>query len=243
MKPSFFTKNKISSSRKSLLNEFQKEFNIRFKDINLLNQAFTHRSVTNEFSDFVMNNERLEFLGDAVLGMVTSSLLYEKYSEQPEGDLAKIKSAVVSEASLSQIATKLQISKYLLLGKGEEKSGGRNKKAILADCVEAIIGAYYLDSGYKNCRAFILKFMEDVIDGIEKNQLLKDFKTILQEYCQKTFKVCPTYELLKKTGPDHDKTFWIKVLINNMEYGTAKGKSKKEAQQNAAKIALEKIQN
>ncbi len=234
----FLIKSSLDKNRKNLLTQFQKKNNLRFKNIDLLDLAFTHRSVTNENSGHVDNNERLEFLGDAILGMVTAGYLFEKFPKSTEGELAKIKSAVVSEAALSEIALTQGIDKCLLLGKGEEHTGGRQKKAILADCVEAIIGSYYLDSGYNAAQKFILEFMIKEIDGYDANSRLKDFKTELQEFCQKKFKICPTYEIVKKTGPDHDKTFWMSVNVNGKMYGPAKGKNKKEAEQLAASMAL-----
>ncbi|NLL99940.1 MAG: ribonuclease III [Treponema sp.] len=228
----------MSASRKKLLLDFQKNNNLNFKDISLLDLAFTHRSVVNENSFLHENNERVEFLGDAVLEMVTAAYLYEKYKTESEGDLAKIKSAVVSEASLADIGLKLGVDKCLLLGKGEENTGGRKKKAILADCVEAIIGAYYLDSGYKATEKFILLWMIAVVEGFKQNPALKDYKTQLQELCQKQFKVCPKYQMIKKSGPDHNRTFWMSVDINGTVFGPAKGKNKKEAEQSVAKIAL-----
>lgn len=234
----FLSKEKNNSTRKKLLQDFQKHNDLRFKNVKLLELAFTHRSVANEVTDVLGNNERLEFLGDAVLGMVTAGYLYESYENQREGDLAKIKSAVVSEASLAEIAIKLGVDKCLVLGKGEEHSGGRKKKAILADCVEAVIGAYYLDSGYKAVQKFILEFLVDVIKNVEKNPILKDYKTILQEYSQKKYKTCPVYTMIKKTGPDHDRTFWCNVEVNGQIFGPGKGKNKKEAEQFCAKLAL-----
>ena len=233
----FLSKSSLDKNRKNLLVQFQKKNNLHFKNLELLNLAFTHRSVTNENSTHADNNERLEFLGDAILGMVTAGYLFEKFSSSSEGELAKIKSAVVSEAALSEIALQQGIDKCLLLGKGEEHTGGRQKKAILADCVEAVIGAYYLDSGYNAAKKFILDFMVKEIDGYDENSRLKDFKTELQEFCQKKYKICPTYDIVKKTGPDHDKTFWMSVNVNGKVFGPAMGKNKKEAEQAAAAIA------
>jgi ribonuclease-3 len=239
----FLTKSSLDKNRKNLLSDFQKKNNLHFRNIDLLNLAFTHRSVTNENSSHSDNNERLEFLGDAILGMVTAGYLFEKFNTSTEGELAKIKSAVVSEAALSEIALNQGIDKCLLLGKGEEHTGGRHKKAILADCVEAVIGAYYLDSGYKAAQKFILDFMIKEIDGYDANSRLKDFKTELQEFCQKKYKICPTYEIVKKTGPDHDKTFWMSVNVNGNIFGPARGKNKKEAEQAAASIACKSLIN
>ena len=155
------------------------------------------------------NNERLEFLGDAVLGLVAASSLYEMLGERSEGELARIKSYVVSEEVLSELAKGLGIDEYILLGKGEEQSGGRAKKAILADAAEALIGAYYLDSGFDAAFRFVRSLIEPEIGKVLQNRHHKDYKTMLQEYAQKYYRSYPLYRLIKKIGPDHDKTFWV----------------------------------
>ncbi len=226
----------LSSERKNALISFCKSVNIRFKNLELLDQAFHHRSITNEIKH-IKNNERLEFLGDSVLGLVTASYLYRNF-DNPEGDLAKIKSSVVSEKTLCEVAHRLGIDKLLILGHGEEMSGGREKPAILADCMEAIIGAYYLDSGYKAAEEYVLSFIIDEIKKVYTSGL-KDYKTLLQEKYQKIYKECPRYELLSKTGPEHDQLFNVNVHLGDKVFGPASGKSKKEAEQLAAKIALE----
>ena len=235
------SKNKLSNTRKKLLTDFQKSLNVRFKDISLLDLAFHHRSFSNESGkkdiSHSQNNERLEFLGDAVLGMVTASLLYNNLIDQPEGELARIKSVVVSEMTLSQIALDIGVDKCLVLGKGEELSGGRAKKAILADAMEAIIGAFYLDSGYREAEKFVLKFMVAEVEKVLKNKHQKDYKTLLQEWYQKKSKKCPRYELVEMTGPDHDKNFVVQVRLEDKVFGPAKGKNKKEAEQAVAKLA------
>ena len=228
-------KSSLSKERIKNLNEFCHRVNIKFKDVELLNQAFNHRSVTNEKKS-EGNNERLEFLGDSVLGMVTSSYLYNTL-DNPEGELAKIKSAVVSEKALAPIAIKLGIDKLIVLGHGEELSGGRTKPALLADCMEAIIGAYYLDSGYRNAEQYVLSFIKPEIENVLKFGM-KDFKTLLQEKFQKISKSFPVYELIKSYGPDHDQTFEVVVHLGDKTYGPKSGKSKKEAEQNVAKEAL-----
>lgn len=228
----------ISKERLKELNAFCKRVNIKFKDIELLEQAFHHRSITNELKK-EKNNERLEFLGDSVLGMVTAAYLF-KNLENPEGDLAKIKSSVVSEKALAPVAIDLGINKLLVLGHGEELSGGREKPAILADCMEAIIGAYYLDAGYKAAEKYVLEFIEPAIKNVLSNGL-KDFKTQLQEFCQKEYKICPKYILVSKTGPEHAQIFSVSLEINNETFGPEKGKTKKEAEQSVAAIALSQL--
>lgn len=223
-------------NRITQLKNFCALVNIKFTDIELLEQAFHHRSAVNE-NKLLKNNERLEFLGDSVLGMVTAAYLYNNL-ENPEGDLAKIKSAVVSEKALAPVALKFGIDKLLVMSHGEELTGGRTKPAILADCMEAIIGAYYLDSGYKAAEKYVLSFIKKEIDGVLQNGL-KDFKTLLQEKYQKIFKACPVYELIEKKGPDHDQTFLVCVKLGDKTFGPAAAKNKREAEQLAAKIALD----
>ncbi len=172
--------------------------------------------------------------------MITAAYLYEN-CDKNEGELAKIKSVVVSEQTLAEIALRLHLDTYILLGRGEELSGGRTKKAILADAMEAVIGALYLDSGYKVVQKFVLSFIVDEITRVNENKHHLDYKTLLQEYVQKKYKICPTYQLVRKTGPDHDRTFWVTVNINGAIYGEASGKSKKESEQGAARLAWETI--
>ena len=226
----------LAKDRKKQLSDFCDSVGIKFKNLEALDQAFHHRSLTNEKKG-VKNNERLEFLGDSVLGMVTASYLYNSF-ENPEGDLAKIKSAVVSEKALAPVALKFGIDKLLVMGRGEEMSGGRKKPAILADCMEAIIGAYYLEAGYKAAEKYVLSFIKPAVEEIFAHGM-KDYKTALQEKYQKASKQCPKYELVSKTGPDHDQTFNVCVHLGSKVYGPVSAKSKKEAEQLAVKLALE----
>ncbi len=227
----------ITSERKKELQLFEKHAGIRFRRLDLLNLAFSHRSYANENPANVGNNERLEFLGDSVLGLVVAEYLFTELPDRPEGDLAKIKSFVVSEESLAEVARKLKVDNFILIGKGEEYSGGRTKKALLADCLEGIIGAYFLDSGFKDARKFVERYLAPEINKVLENRHRKDYKTLLQELVQKRFKTYPRYELVKRTGPDHNKTFWMEVHINEKVFGPGNGKNKKEAEQNAARIA------
>lgn len=231
----------VSGQRRKELQAFERQSGIKFRDIELLNLAFAHRSFANESSQDVDNNERLEFLGDSVLGLVVAEYLFENLTDRPEGDLAKIKSFVVSEDSLAEVARRIAVDSYILIGKGEEYSGGRNKKALLADCMEAIIGAFFIDSGFRPARKFVLRHLVPEINKVLEDRHRKDYKTLLQEHVQKTYKTYPRYNLVKKTGPDHDKTFWIEVVVDNKSYGPGKGANKKEAEQNAAALAFEKI--
>jgi ribonuclease-3 len=233
-----FKKSSLEPGRLVELKDFCKRVNIKFNNLELLNLAFCHRSSSNENKTLKhQNNERLEFLGDSVLGMATATFLYADMEENPEGDLAKIKSVVVSEKSLAPVARRFGIDKLLILGKGEEMSGGRQKDAILADCVEAVIGAYYLDRGYEEAEKFVLSFIEGEVKKVQEDRGQKDYKTLLQEHCQKKFKQVPVYELVKETGPDHDRTFWVSVKVKGVTYGPESGKNKKTAEQSAAGLA------
>jgi ribonuclease III len=231
----------LPRERKIQLNAFEKKAGIRFRSLELLNLSFTHRSCGNEDTSRSQNNERLEFLGDAVLGLVAATCLYERLGERSEGDLARIKSYVVSEEVLSQIALALGVDGCLLLGKGEEQSGGRAKKAILADATEALFGAYYIDSGFEAAFRLVRGLVEPEIDKVLENRHRKDYKTMLQEYAQKYLHSYPQYRLVKRAGPDHDRTFWMSCELAGASYGPAVGKNKKEAEQSAAKAAYDAI--
>ena len=227
-------------SRKKVLAAFMKTAGIRFKSPGLLNLSFMHRSVSNE-SNQKINNERLEFLGDAVLGAVAANLLYENLADRPEGDLARIKSVVVSEDVLSAVARELQIDNLLILGRGEELSGGRTKKAILADALEALIGAIYLDSGYDKAFKFVSRFISAEIERVLENRHYQDYKSLLQEFCQRLYRNYPDYRILKRSGPDHARTFWVEVAVNGQVFGPASGSNKKSAEREAAKLAYEAL--
>ncbi|MDR1318901.1 MAG: ribonuclease III [Treponema sp.] len=230
----------IDSGRKKKLAAFQKTVGFRFRSFELLNLSFMHRSVSNE-SGFKINNERLEFLGDSILGAVTATLLYKKFADRNEGDLAKIKSVVVSEEVLSGLARILQIDNMLLLGKGEELSGGRTKKTILADALEALIGALYLDSGYKAVFTFISRYITPEIERVADVNYHSDYKSLLQEYCQRRFRAYPVYRLVKRAGPEHSRFFWVEVSVDNSIYGPGMGRNKKSAEQEAARLAYDEL--
>ena len=242
MKPLFIIEElpTIDSDRKKALSLFQKNLSIKFKNLALLNLSFIHRSISNE-SDYKVNNERLEFLGDAILGAIAATLLYKKLTGKNEGTLAKIKSVVVSEDVLSGIAQELHIDSLLLLGRGEELSGGRKKKTILADALEALIGALYIDSGYNAAYKFVSCFIIPEIDRVLNNHHYKDYKSLLQELSQHLTKSNPVYKLLERSGPDHNRFFKVEVMINEKSYGSGSGQNKKSAEQAAAKIAFETL--
>jgi ribonuclease-3 len=230
----------ISPERKKLLRGFEKTIRITFSKIELLNLAFIHRSVSNE-TDTKLNNERLEFLGDSVLGLAAASLLYTMYADKNEGGLAKIKSILVSEDVLSGLALQLQIDNLLLLGHGEEQTGGRLKKAILADALEAVIGACYLDQGFPKTFTFLQRLLKPEIEKLCARGTLSDPKTLLQETCQKRYHSYPRYKTLQQAGPQHAKFYRVEVLVNGAIYGPGAGTTKKAAEQEAAKIALESL--
>ncbi|MDR1950102.1 MAG: ribonuclease III [Spirochaetaceae bacterium] len=230
----------LDSARKKTLTAFQKAAGLRFRSIELLNLSFIHRSVFNE-AGYRGNNERLEFLGDAILGAVTAALLYTELADRAEGQLAKIKSVVVSEEILAGLARELRIDSLLVLGRGEELSGGREKNAILADALEALIGALYLDSGYKAVFNFVSRRIEAEIKRVLQNQHHRDYKSLLQELCQRLYRKYPVYQLIKRSGPDHDRLFWMEVRISEKTFGPGVGKNKKSAEQEAARIAYEEL--
>lgn len=231
----------VSPDRKKKLIDFCKNLGLKFRDIDLLDLAFHHRSCSNEDINFKdLNNERLEFLGDSVLGLVAADFLYNDMTKNSEGDLSKIKSAVVSEDALAPVALKFGLDKMLVLGHGEELSGGRSKKAILADCMEAVIGAYYEDQGFSAAQKYVLSFIVPEVRKIQKTGG-KDYKSLLQEMYQKKCKKCPVYKTVSVTGPDHSREFRVTVHLGEVSYGPASGKSKKEAEQLAAKDAYEAL--
>jgi ribonuclease-3 len=232
----------LGPDRKKQLAAFQKTAGFRFKSLELLNLSFLHRSVSNE-TGCRLNNERLEFLGDSILGAACATLLYQKYADKTEGELAKIKSVAVSEDVLSSVARVLQLDTMLLLGKGEELSGGRTKKAILADTLEALIGALYLDSGYKAAFTFISRYLVSEIGRVTENDYHRDYKSLLQELCQRQYRCYPQYRLVKHSGPDHERMFWIEVNINGTVYGPGIGRNKKSAEQEAAHMAYQALEN
>ncbi len=231
----------MTPERKKALLAFCRPLGLKFKNLELLDLAFCHRSCSNEITGRPHgNNERLEFLGDSVLGLAAASFLYEDMRSNPEGDLAKIKSAVVSEKSLASVAVRIGIDSMLVLGHGEDLSGGRHKPAILADCMEAVIGAYYLDSGYKAAEKYILSFIVPEVRRVQDSGG-RDYKTLLQELYQKKYKKCPVYEVVNVTGPDHDQTFSVVVRLGDTVFGPETGKSKKEAEQNVAEAVYRRI--
>lgn len=210
-----------------------------FRDPALVLQAFRHSSYVNEHVGVGLeDNERLEFLGDAVLDLAVSHLLMEKNQEANEGELSRFRSMVVDEAGLHDVATRLELGRYLLLGKGEDQSLGRQKPSILADVTEALIGAIYLDGGFDVTKKVIKKLFSPLLKKLETDDLVQDFKSLLQEFTQQAFKSLPKYRLTEETGPAHDKVFCIALAVNGIVLAEGEGKSKKEAEQCAAKEAF-----
>jgi ribonuclease-3 len=222
------------------LDEMQVNLKYRFEDIELLETALTHSSYANEHGMHASkSNQRLEFLGDTVLGLVVSEYLFMKYPFYPEGELTKIRAKVVSEPSLALAARKINLGKFLLLGKGEENTGGRDRDSILADASEAITGAIFMDSNYDAVREFLLKNFEMIIvKAVAKGSLFIDYKTGLQEKLQKVTKEKLVYSVVKEEGPDHNKLFHVDVSVGGDVIGSGIGRNKKEAEQMAAKEAL-----
>lgn len=212
-------------------------------DLALLSQAVTHRSYAHENGERAEpDNERLEFLGDTVLGMIVAEYLFGRYPHEPEGQLAKKKSILVSEPTLARVARRFQLPLYLRLGKGEELSGGRERASLLADAMEAIIGAIYLSQGYTATRRFILSWLEEEVVQLEKRQMIADPKTALQELTQALAQERPTYRVIKEEGPDHRKEFQVEVLFGGERLGLGRGRTKKAAQKAAAMEALVRLQ-
>ncbi len=207
-----------------------------------LRQALTHKSYLNENREAgVKDNERLEFLGDAVLGLIISDVLMERFPNASEGDLSKMKARIVSEEILARIARGIDLGSFLYLGKGEERTLGKEKPSLLADAMEAVIAAIYLDRGFILVREVVLKQFEGQLKEVTLSRVAGDYKTELQEQCQKRFGILPVYEVIQESGPDHQKRFEIEIRINEVPYGVSTGNSKKEAEQGAAKIALESL--
>lgn len=213
-----------------------------FNDIGLLEQALVHRSFLNERPEQdIKNNERLEFLGDAVLSVVISHLLVERFSEADEGKLSKFRARLVNENTLARLATDMELGRFLLLGKGEEITGGREKPSILSDAYEAVIAAVYLDGGFDAAFPLVSRQFSNLIDEVSATEIFSDYKTELQELTQEIFKAAPTYGLITETGPEHNKIFEVEVLIKGERFGKGRGKAKKEAEQRAAMKTLEML--
>lgn len=232
----------VKRRNKNLI-DFQKKIGYTFNNQSLLKKALTHSSFANENKSVEWsNNERLEFLGDSVLNLVVSEYVYKNFPNDPEGELTKLRASIVCESSLAYAAKKLNLGDYLLLGKGEETTGGRYRNSIQADAFEALIGSIYLDGGLESSRQFIMNVLKnEVSKSTSFGYLFTDYKTKLQEELQKSNKANVKYIVVNEEGPDHNKTFYINLIIDGKIYGHGQGRSKKEAEQMAAKSGLKKL--
>ena len=223
-----------------MIKDLEAAIGYHFKNITLLQNALTHSSYANErWHDGLMSNERLEFLGDSILGMVVADHLYRNFPQRPEGELTKMRADMVCETSLAQVAKKINLGEHLLLGHGEEQGGGRERLSILADATESVIAACYIDGGMDAAKAFIETF---ILCNVPTGRLHnKDHKTALQELVQQKKNQTLTYTLVGERGPDHDKEFSVEVCLNGRPIGTGIGSSKKRAEKDAARVALEKL--
>jgi ribonuclease III len=226
------------------LQDFETTLNITFHDKSLLTRALTHRSYLNENSDLpYLDNERLEFLGDAILDLIAAEFLYQRYPEMSEGELTSLRAALVKRDTLASFAMSAGIPPHLLLSRGEDAAGGRVRAPVLAGAFEAIVGAMYLDQGFAVAREFILRFIANESDLIHQQRLDRDAKSMLQEMSQGALQVTPQYRLIETHGPDHAKEFTVAVVIKEREYGRGMGRSKQIAEQDAARVALETLRN
>ena len=221
------------------IKKFQDTIGYHFNNEALLIQALTHSSYANEkHMKKLSDNERLEFLGDAVLELTSSEFLFENYKNIPEGELTKLRASIVCEPTLALCTEEMNLGDYIFLGNGEDRTGGRKRKSILSDALEAVIGAIYLDGGFANAKEFILKF---ILNDLEHKKLFYDSKTILQELVQGHFSESISYHLIREEGPDHNKSFTVEAYIGDLLYGEGTGRTKKAAEQEAAYHAILKL--
>jgi ribonuclease-3 len=230
----------MNEHRRKILNDLENKLNIRFNDIEILDAALTHSSCVNE-NKRLQSNERLEFLGDSILQLCISELLFYKYKNKPEGFLTKKRAQIVCGNSLYDVAVKLNIGRFINMSKGEEMTGGRTRVSILADCIEAIIASIYMDQGFNNVKNFILDNFEEIIHRSDSDDIIMDYKTKLQETIQKFGEYNIEYTLSKYEGPPHRRKFYTEVVVEPLVRGVGEGYSKKESEQNAAKEALENL--
>ena len=223
-----------------MIKDLEKAIGYQFRDLSLLQNALAHSSYANErWHNSLMSNERLEFLGDSVLGMLVANYLYRTFPNRPEGELTRMRADMVCEKTLARVAGQLELGKHLLLGKGEEQGGGRSRESILADAVESVIAACYLDGGMEAAKAFVEKFILVTVPTQKMNNA--DYKTALQELVQQKKNQTLSYRLVGESGPDHDKKFEVELTLNGTVVGTGTGSSKKRAEQQAAQVAMEKL--
>lgn len=232
----------LERERRAALLSLCGRLGVRFNDLRLLNQALMHRSYVHD-ADLGRgeSNERMEFLGDAVLGLLVNEHLYAQYAKRQEGRLTKIKSLVVSEAVLSRTAEEVGLGEFILLSDNERTSGGAQRASIIADAFEAVIGAVYLDSGLQSARRFVRQHILSSIDELLEVEEYKNYKSIVQEYAQKEFGARPRYRVVSAKGPEHERTFFVELRLGGRALGRGEGKNKKEAEQMAARSALAKL--
>lgn len=234
---------RMNSEEKKQFKALEKMLSYSFKSREHLKRALTHKSYANEQRmPATEHNERYEYLGDAVLELSISHLLMARFPTHAEGELSKLRAAVVNETQLASVARELGLGEYLLLGKGEEMTGGRDKPSLLSDAYEAVLGAIYLDRGFKKALTVVQGHFAELLDRADEREFVQDFKTRLQEEAQGRLKAMPRYRLVKETGPDHRKTFEIHLFINDELMGIGTGASKKAAEQQAARTALRRLQ-
>jgi len=225
------------------LSSVEAGLSLTFRDKTLLQRALTHRSYINENEDFPLeDNERLEFLGDAVLDFITAEYLYHRFPEMSEGQLTSLRAALVRTETLADFASEIGLGRHIFLGRGEEENGGRARPAILCDCYEALVGALYLDQGLPAATTFVVEVMKSAIPQIVEAETDKDAKSQLQELSQKFRRITPTYRTVSERGPDHAKEFTLAAMIGKETYGLGVGHSKQEAAQSAAKAALLRLE-
>ena len=223
-----------------MIKDLEAAIGYRFKNISLLQNALTHSSYANErWHNSLLSNERLEFLGDAILGMTVAKYLYQTFPDRPEGELTRMRADMVCEQTLAKVAARIELGRHLLLGNGEDQGGGRTRNSILADAVESVIAACYLDGGLESAQRFIEQFI--LVEVPVKQLHNADYKTALQELVQQKKNQVLTYTLVGESGPDHDKKFDVEVKLNGVVVGSGSGSSKKRAEQDAARCALEKL--
>ena len=228
----------ISKERRAALVRLSAHIGVSFDDLSLLDEALTHPSYTNEAKGTVPHNERLEFLGDAVLELASSTYLYASYSDCTEGELTKMRASLVQSETLARLARRLDLGSYLQLGRGELLGGGADRQNNLENAFEAVIGAVYLDGGWETARDYVMRQLAPEAPLVQRSYVAHDYKTTLQEHIQQKRRASVAYELIGETGPDHDKRFTTRVLIAGQAMGEGTGRSKKEAEQQAAAAAL-----
>ncbi len=228
--------------KNSVIEDLMGHIGVELANSSLLVTALTHRSYINESgNEAIEHNERLEFLGDAVLELIISEYLFTKYPDRKEGELTSFRAATVKTESLAEASRQIGIGEYLRMSKGEESTGGRDKDYLLANTFEALLGAIYSDGGFEKCKTFVNKWLVPKIDEIVENRLDIDSKTKFQEIAQRLFRITPEYKLEKEVGPDHEKEFSMSVYIGDRKFGTGKGSSKQRAEEDAARKAIQKI--